>query len=354
MRPLRTLLTFGLLLAANASTAQGQNSNIEKLCYGGRNQMGLHVCACDQGFISGQAALVLGNVIVLNGPTTLMSCLQWADGMNGVSPTTPPTGPGTGDSLLGGRGGSGGDADTGTETGTGTGGERDTDQPPLPPTLPDGDACSTAFNQCVRAGDPASACAIAFNACNDQRRIEDWDEGLKQGWVTSDWIGAGGRQLLSEALTETLYSGKTFNFALWCDGAGRVAGLPVGRCDQAQRVSFSGGWRICDGEGANCTTLPALQGGLRLPIAQLSRGLFVTFGPDGNLYYDGNVVGYYNDDLASTPATDTTPLPCPSGTWGARAPGTDPAGPCECSAASEELLCLFTSPEAKLNTSSEP
>lgn len=96
MNRLSAALGLILGLAANSALAQFNDSPIEKMCYGGRNQMGLHLCVCDQTFISGMSALILGNSVVLHGPGKLMDCLIWADGMNGVTtggggaPARPP------------------------------------------------------------------------------------------------------------------------------------------------------------------------------------------------------------------------------------------------------------------------
>lgn len=82
------------LLGQPAAAQYAGRENIPVYCYGGKNQMGLAVCACDQGWISGMAALTLGNVRVSYGPTQLQACLQWADSMNGVGGATPPLGGG--------------------------------------------------------------------------------------------------------------------------------------------------------------------------------------------------------------------------------------------------------------------
>ena len=83
--PVTLLLGALAMLAATAADAQYRGrENIELQCYGGRNQMRFHVCACDQSGVSGAAAMTLGNVMRLWGPGSQADCIAWANQMNGV------------------------------------------------------------------------------------------------------------------------------------------------------------------------------------------------------------------------------------------------------------------------------
>ncbi|WP_168733242.1 hypothetical protein [Thalassobius vesicularis] len=87
---LALILAAAFALFAPAAQAQFNTSPIERLCVGGRNQMGNHICACDQTLISGRAALILGNSTPMTNDMPLSDCQAWAARMNAGTPP-PPT-----------------------------------------------------------------------------------------------------------------------------------------------------------------------------------------------------------------------------------------------------------------------
>lgn len=151
MKRLMVFLSAALAVTGSSVWAQYNTSPIEKMCYGGRNQMGLHLCVCDQSFISGMSALILGNSVVLHGPGKLMDCLVWADEMNGVPgggvgvPAHPPQAP---VALP--------KAPIQTPAYTSV--------PALPPSA---GPCGAAFNACNAAQQPE--CMNSFNTCTTAR-----------------------------------------------------------------------------------------------------------------------------------------------------------------------------------------
>ncbi|GAB5438425.1 hypothetical protein [Falsiruegeria mediterranea] len=137
MKRMMMLLGAALAMTGTSAWAQYNSSPVEKMCYGGRNQMGLYLCACDQSFISGMSALVLGNSVVLHGPGELMNCLAWADEMNGVP---------------------GGVAGRPAQT------------PQIPTTIPKADIYKPAISPMVTLPSSAGPCGEVFNACNAARQ----------------------------------------------------------------------------------------------------------------------------------------------------------------------------------------
>lgn len=89
MRKSVLIIISALAALVPSTTAAQYNSrqNIELQCYGGRNQMQFHVCACDQSGVSGAVAMTLGNVSRRWGPGSQADCLAWANQMNGVGPS---------------------------------------------------------------------------------------------------------------------------------------------------------------------------------------------------------------------------------------------------------------------------
>ncbi len=340
MRSLRPLLA-ALLLALPLPAAAQYNTreNIQINCYGGRNQMGLHVCTCDQGHMSGLAALILGNSVHLYGPGTMANCLAWADEMNGVqdrSGRTPP--PDTPDDR----------ADDPGDPGTPDDGDRrqsGDDGIAIPPPLKQTDRCSKAFNSCVTEGNAPQVCAQVFNACNDLRIVKQLEERKDEG-IFRDYIGAGGAQVPSQKISSVLFSGEWVEVVLDCGAVGAAIGADGETCPGVGSFRWTGkGWSICTDDGSDCRSAPPLRIGAgfadlaRIPLVPLFPGRYVALSPDGNLRYNGRVIGSYLTALNRGDLSKTPP-PCPPDRWGAD---------CECPPrdGSFSFYCAATSPNVR-------
>lgn len=146
----------------NAGTPPPPTARPEVQCYGGRNQMNFHVCACDTPTMDGRTALITGKSTPLTGPSTNDECQAWANRMNGVTP--PPGGvkpPKVGLPKIG------------------------LPKTPAKVVIPDlPGVCGSAYTQC-RAG-VGSACQAAYNICEEKRRDDIRNAAVDQGLLSPD------------------------------------------------------------------------------------------------------------------------------------------------------------------------
>ena len=145
-------------------------------CYGGRNPGGAYVCACDQGFISGSAALILGGSNQMWGPGPLAQCLAWADGMAGAGSSPPPGQPGTPPVTV----------DPPKVTPPPNLGRKPT--PRVPPVqsirpIPEHDQCDAGFNRCIAGGTGTAGCVAQFNSCADATFQQNYNAAVSAGHV---------------------------------------------------------------------------------------------------------------------------------------------------------------------------
>ncbi len=175
MKPFAIILSAAVLAPAIAQAQFTPGLGREIPCYGGQNPGGAYVCACDQGHISGSAALILGGSSQKWGPGTLPQCLAWADSMAAaasapsVQPPSPPV------SLD--------PPKTTPPPNLGRKPTPRTPQTPPPLKIVERDQCDIGFNLCRGGGAGTETCVMQYNACADAVFRDNYNAAVAAGQV---------------------------------------------------------------------------------------------------------------------------------------------------------------------------